>query len=158
MEQLGLYIAILGAASAVIFAGIGSAVGVSIAGQAAAGVLSESPDKFSKVFPLQALPGTQGIYGFVIAFLLFIMKLNIFGGLIDVSVQQGLAYMAACLPIAIGGLVSGIYQGKSAAAGINMIAKRPEMSGKAMVMTIFVETYALLPFLISIFALIFINF
>jgi len=63
--SIGLALAVLGAAIAAAVAGIGSALGVGIAGQAAAGLVSEDPDKFGKVLLLEALPGTQGIYGFL---------------------------------------------------------------------------------------------
>ena len=58
-ENLGLVYALLGAAAAVFLAGAGSALGVGIAGQAAAGVVTEDPSKFAKVLVLQLLPGTQ---------------------------------------------------------------------------------------------------
>ena len=67
MEQLVAY---MGIALACALAGIGSAVGVGIAAQASTGVMSVDPGKFGKLLLLSALPGTQGKYGFVIAFLL----------------------------------------------------------------------------------------
>ena len=67
-ENLGLVYSLLGAAVAVFLAGAGSALGVGIAGQAAAGVVTEDPSKFAKVLVLQLLPGTQGIYGLLVAF------------------------------------------------------------------------------------------
>ena len=69
MGNMGVALALLGAAIAALFAGVGSAIGVGIAGQAAAGVVTEDPNKFSKVLVLQLLPGTQGIYGLLIAFI-----------------------------------------------------------------------------------------
>ena len=69
MDNLGMVFGLTGAAIAALFAGIGSAVGVGIAGQAAAGATSEKPDLFGKVLVLQLLPGTQGIYGLLIAFI-----------------------------------------------------------------------------------------
>lgn len=156
MELLGTFIALLGAASAVIFSGIGSAIGVSKAGQATAGVASEDPDKFMKCLILTLLPATQGIYGFIVGFLALI-KLNPFGAFIldsgaYISLAGGLGIFASCLPIAIGGLISAIYQGKAAVAGIGLVAKRPEESGKGVLVTAMVETYALLAFLISFLA------
>lgn len=156
MELLGTFIALLGAACAVIFSGIGSAIGVSKAGQATAGVASEDPDKFMKCLILTLLPATQGIYGFIVGFLALI-KLNAFGAFIlgsgaYISLAGGLGIFASCLPIAIGGLISAIYQGKAAVAGIGLVAKRPEESGKGVLVTAMVETYALLAFLISFLA------
>lgn len=149
--ELGMFYAILGAAIAATLAGIGSAIGVGRAGQAAAGVTSEDPDKFSKALILQLLPGTQGIYGLLIAFIVFI-KVNIFGGGIAITVNEGLTLLAGCLPIAIVGLMSAMHQGKVAVAGIGLVAKRPEESGKAIIMTVMVETYAVLALLISFLA------
>ena len=65
----GIVIAYVGAALCAILAGIGSALGVMMAGKAAAGVASEKPELFGKLLVLQALPGTQGIYGFLTAIL-----------------------------------------------------------------------------------------
>ena len=48
MSQLGIVYALLGAALAVLLAGAGSSIGVGIAGQAAAGVVTEDPSKFAK--------------------------------------------------------------------------------------------------------------
>lgn len=154
--SLGIFYAILGAALAAVFAGIGSAVGVGLAGQAAAGLTAEDPDKFSKALILELLPGTQGIYGLIIAFIVFI-KINLFGGLVTLTDGQGLAIMAGCLPMAIVGLISGIYQGKVAASNIAMIAKRPEAFGKGITITAMVETYALLALLISFLAVFMFN-
>lgn len=145
---LGTFLAILGAACAAGFAGIGSAIGVGVAGKAAAGVTAEDPDKFSKVLILQLLPGTQGIYGLLIAFLVFI-KINLFNGLVGLSTASGLGIFAACMPMAIVGLISAIYQAKVAVSGIALIAKRPEESGKGIIFTVMVETYAILALLIS---------
>ena len=100
---LGTWIAIIGAVFAAAMAGVGSAIGVGTAGKAAAGVTSEDPDKFSKCLVLQLLPGTQGIYGLLVAFLVFV-KIDLFGEVARISVSGGLGLMAACLPMAIVGL------------------------------------------------------
>lgn len=148
--ELGLAIAILGGAVAVIMAGIGSIIGVGITGQAGAGVVSEEPEKFGKILVLQALPGTQGIYGFLGA-VLALQKLGLLGGQpADISVQTGLQIFFACLPIAVAGLFSAIYQGKVAASAVNMIAKKPETSGKGIIMAAMVETYAVIGLLATI--------
>ena len=65
----GIVYALIGIALAVGLAGCGSAIGVKIAGEAAAGVCSDDPSKFGKVLILQLLPGTQGIYGLIVAFM-----------------------------------------------------------------------------------------
>ena len=68
----GIVFAVLGMAMATIFAGIGSAKGVGFTGEAAAALTTEQPEKFGQALILQLLPGTQGLYGFVIAFLIYI--------------------------------------------------------------------------------------
>ena len=154
MENLGIVYALCGAAIAVLLAGAGSAIGVGIAGQAAAGVVTEDPGKFAKVLILQLLPGTQGIYGLLVGFIV-LSKVGLLGGgvaLAEVDVTTGLLILAACLPIGIVGLISGRSQGKTAAASIGIIAKRPEQFGKAMLFPAMVETYAILALLISFLA------
>ena len=152
LNNMGIVYALLGAAIAVLFAGAGSALGVGIAGQAAAGVVSEDPSKFAKVLVIQLLPGTQGIYGLLVGFIT-LSKIGLLGGgAADVSVTAGLLILAACLPIGIVGLISGKSQGKTAAASIGIVAKKPDQFGKAMLFPAIVETYAILALLISIMA------
>ena len=141
----GQFLAISGAAIAALFAGMGSAKGTSIAGQAAAGVVTEDPSKFGQLLVLQLLPGTQGLYGFII-------KAGIIGGDAIPTSAQGLQLLMAGLPIGLVGLVSGIAQGKAAAAGVGIVAKRPEELGKAITFAAIVETYALLGLLVSFLA------
>ena len=148
----GIVYALIGAALAVALAGCGSAIGVGIAGQAASGVVSVDPSKFAKVLILQLLPATQGIYGLLVGFIT-LAKIGLMGaGDVEVTVANGLLILAACLPIAVVGLVSGIHQGKTAAASIGIVAKKPEQFGKAMLFPAMVETYAILALLISILA------
>ena len=145
----GGVLACLGAAFAAGLAGIGSAVGVGIAGQAAAGVVSEDPNKFSKVLVLQVLPGTQGLYGLVIWFFA-LMKMGFFDGTLGaMDVATGLTFFAACMPMAFGGWLSAIAQGRVAAAGVSLIAKRPGEMSKGIIMAIMVEFYAILSLLAS---------
>lgn len=144
----GVFLAMMGAAIAAL-AGIGSAIGIGIAGQAAAGVISEDPKKFGQTLILQALPGTQGIYGLLIAFLIM-NKIDLLSGSpIDLTMAQGAYFLAASLPIGLVGIFSGIAQGKSSAASIMLISKRPEELAKGMVYPAMVETYAVLALLIS---------
>lgn len=150
--SLGVVFAITGAAIAVLFAGCGSAIGVGIAGQAAAGVVTEDPGKFAKVLIMQLLPGTQGIYGLLVGFIVLSKFGLLGGGAVEMTAAAGLAVLAACLPIGIVGLISGKYQGKTSAAAIGIIAKKPEQFGKAMLFPAMVETYAILALLISILA------
>ena len=145
----GNFLAVLGAALAVGLGGIGSAKGVGIAGEAAAGLIAEDPDKFGQILILQALPGTQGIYGFLVG-IMVMLNCGFLGGNAALTASQGMYVLAACLPCALTGLISGIHQGRVAAAGINVVAKRPNEVSKAMIYAAMVETYAILGLLISI--------
>ena len=141
----GTAIAYMGAALAAALACVGSAKGTGITGEAGAGLITEDPSKSGKVMILQVIPGTQGLYGFVIFFLAF-LKIS---GAGDISLINGAAVAFACLPIAIGGLMSAIAQGKVAAASINILAKKPDDWSKGMIMCIVVEFYAILCLLVS---------
>ncbi|MDO4547124.1 MAG: V-type ATP synthase subunit K [Clostridia bacterium] len=148
---IGHVYALIGAVIAVFLAGIGSARGVGIAGEAGAGVIGENPDVFGRVLVLELLPGTQGIYGFLIGIIVLI-KLNFLNGVANWTVmtpEQGLIILAGCLPIAVVGLLSGIAQGRVSAASIGLLGKRPESSGQGISMTVMVETYAVLALLAS---------
>lgn len=148
----GIVWALLGAALAVVLAGCGSAYGVGVAGQAASGVVTEDPSKFAKVLVIQLLPGTQGIYGLLVAFIT-LSKIGLLGGSVaDLSMTTGLLIFAACLPIGIVGLISAMHQGRTAVAAIGVVAKKPDQFGKAMLFPAMVETYAILALLISILA------
>ena len=152
MSELGIVYALLGAAVAVLLAGAGSAIGVGVAGQAAAGVVTEDPGKFAKVLILQLRPGTQGIYGLLVGFIVLSKVGLLGGGAAQISVQTGLMILAACLPIGVVGLISGMHQGKTAVASIGIVAKKPEQFAKSMLFPAMVETYAILALLISILA------
>lgn len=140
----GVFFAGLGSALAVLLSGIGSAEGIGIVGQAASGLVIEEPEKFGRSLVLQLLPGTQGLYGFVIG-LLVLGQLNV-----GMSLQQGLYIFASCLPVGFVGWKSAISQGKTAAAGISILAKNEEHSTKGIIYAVMVETYALLAFVISL--------
>lgn len=143
----GLAIGILGAALAAALSGVGSAKGTGIAGEAAAGVVSEDPSKFGKAMILQVLPGTQGLYGFVV-FFIAMGKLSV-----GMDVATGMQVLAACTPIALGGWLSAIAQGKVAAASMNILAKKPEDFAKGMLFCTIVELYAIISMLASIILL-----
>ena len=148
----GMALALLGAALATIGGGIGSAWGTGMAGQAAAGAVSEDPAQFAKVLILQLLPGTQGIYGLLVTFIA-LSQIGLLGGsVVELTTKQGWAFFVACLPIAVVGLVSAVFQGKTSVASIGVVAKKPDQFGKAMLFPAMVETYAILALLISILA------
>jgi V/A-type H+-transporting ATPase subunit K len=141
--ELGLILAIAGAIAVTTISGIGSAIGVGLAGQSAAGVLSEDPEKFGRLIPLIGIPGTQGFYGFVLGFLV-IIKVNLLGAIKTVTVSQGWQIFAITFVVAFVECISAIHQGKVAVGSIGLLAKRPEETGKAIVLPVFVEIYAVI--------------
>lgn len=148
--EIGLALAIIGIGIAVGLPGAGSSIGIGTVGRIANGVLSEDPEKFGKLLPLVILPGTQGLYGFIIGFLI-IMKIGLLGDPVALSTEQGLEFLFGALPIGITGLISGIKQGEVAAAGASMLAKKPQEVGKALTTAGIVEIYAALGLIISFF-------
>ena len=145
----GNTLALLGAAIAAL-AGIGSAMGVGIAGQAASAVVAEDPKKFGKTLILQALPGTQGIYGLIISFLI-LQKTGFLGGsMLDLTMAHGAYFLVAGIPVGIVGIWSGIAQGKAAAAALQLTARRPDQMVKGIIYTAMVETYAIFALLVSV--------
>ncbi len=148
-EGLGLILALFGAALAAALPGVGSAKGVGLVGEAAAGLVSEDPSKFGKSLILQLLPGTQGIYGLLVAFII-LSNIGVIGGNMSVSLAKGLLYLASALPMAIVGYFSAIAQARAAAAGIGITAKKPTESTKGVMIAAMVETYAVLALLVSL--------
>ena len=145
----GMALALLGAGLAVGLSCVGSAKGTGIAGEAGSGLLSQDPSKSGKVMVLQLLPGTQGLYGLVVWFFAVFRMGLLDGTAFDMTVQEGLRYFVACLPMALGGLFSAIAQGRVAAGSINLLAKKPDDWSKGMIFCITVEFYAILCLLAS---------
>ena len=150
----GLALALLGSGLAAGLSCVGSAKGTGIAGEAASGLLSEDPSKFGKAMILQVLPGTQGLYGIVVWFFA-IFTMGFMGGTANLTLQEGMQYFVACMPMALGGLLSAIAQGRVAAACVNILAKKPDDWAKGMVLCGIVEFYAILSLLASMIMLIF---
>ncbi len=150
----GNNLALAGAAIAAIVSGMGSAKGVGMVGEASAGLLSEDPSLFGKALILQALPGTQGIYGLITAFVI-ILKIGLLGTPVTLDIAEGALLFFAAFPIAIVGYFSAIKQARVAAAGINLIAKRPDEVGKAITSSALVETYAIFALLVSLLPVLF---
>lgn len=148
IQNGGTVFAAIGVALAAIMPGIGSARGVGLVGETASGLITEQPEKFAKALILELLPGTQGLYGFIIALM---ASGKISSGL---DLKTGMYIFAACLPIAFTGWKSAIAQAKVAASSISILAKRPEHNTKGIILTVMVETYALLGFVMSILMLI----
>ena len=154
LQDCGLQVAIIGSALAVGLACAGSGKGVGIVGEAAAGVISQDPGKFSQCLILQILPGTQGLYGLVVWFFAIFRMGLLSGTLPQLTIAQGMQYFVACLPMALGGLFSAIAQGRVAAGSINILAKKPDDWSKGMVLCITVEFYAILSLLASMLMII----
>ncbi|MCB9814995.1 V-type ATP synthase subunit K [Candidatus Nomurabacteria bacterium] len=153
--EIGIALVFVGAAITAVLGFAGSAIGMGFAGQAAAGVVGEKPNLFGKMLLMQALPGSQGIYGLVGAFLILSFS-GVLGATeaLSISTTVGMQYLFAGLPIGIAGLVSGIYQGIVAASGISLIAKDESNMGRAIVLSVMVETWAIFGVLISFILLI----
>ena len=141
---MGQVIALVGIALCVILCGIGSSIGLFKTGTAAAGVLGEAPNKFGKVLVLVLLPATQGIYGFIIG----IIASSSLAGI--ETAAQGWAMVGAVLPMALSGLITGIFQGKSAVNCIYAVGKQDSLGGKLIIYPAMIEFYAILGLIISI--------
>jgi len=153
--DIGTWLAIGGGATVSSLAGIGSAIGIWAVARVAAGVLSEAPEKFGSMLVLSILPGTQGIYGLVLAFMVLI-KLGMLGGApMELTLEQGLRIFMACIPIGSVECISAVFQGRVASDGIAMVAKRSEQVGQAMTLAVLVEMYALFGLILGIFFILF---
>ena len=149
----GLAVALLGSGLAVALSCVGSAKGTGIAGEAGTGLLCEDPSKSGKVMVLQLLPGTQGLYGLVVWFFALIQMGMMDGSAAGLSVVEGMQYFAACMPMALGGLLSAIAQGRVAAGSINILARKPDDWSKGLILCGIVEFYAILSLLATILLL-----
>ena len=146
MDYIGIALAFLGASLTTGLCCSGSALGVGMVGRAGAGVLTIDPSKFSRILILLILPGTQGLYGLVVWFLALI-KLGFFAGaLVPLTAMQGLRFMAACLPMGLGGLMFGWAQGHLCSSGLSIVSKRPNDLSKSIILAIMVEFYSILAF------------
>jgi V/A-type H+-transporting ATPase subunit K len=150
LDAAGL--ALIGVAIAVVIAGFGSAIGIGIAANMSIGAMHEHPDLFPQFLLLSALPGTQGIYGFVAGFLIILWTglLNDPAQLASLTPLQGWQFLFAGIPVGLAGLVSGIHQGKVCASGVALVVKDKANVAKAMTLAAFVEFYAILGLLASV--------
>jgi V/A-type H+-transporting ATPase subunit K len=154
--QSGLGFAMIGAAAVFSLGGIGSAKGIRISASQAGGVLSEQPELFGKLLVIMALPGTQGFYSLITAILIGMWS-GLFGGKVTLHPIQGIAIMAIGIATGMVEWLSAIYQGETSAAAINLVAKKPDSSGRAILLPALVETYALLGLLSAIVLLLFVT-
>jgi V/A-type H+-transporting ATPase subunit K len=147
---IGLVFAILGAALALIFAAAGSAVGMGKTASSGSGLVAENQNYFSKVLILSSIPSSQGIYGFLMSILILQRAGFLGGGIVDISLDEGLALMISSLPVALTGLVSGVYQGMVLSNGMRILAKDETQQGKVIILATLVETWAIFGLLASI--------
>ena len=152
MFDSGIVLAVVGAALAAIFGGAGSCLGVGAAGTKASGVLAERPDLFGKLLLITALPGSQGVYGLLMA-ILVLMKGNLLGGPADLemTVATGGMLLFAGATVGLTGFTSGWFQGKVAAGAIGAIGRDDSLVGKALVLAVIIETYAIFGLLAGFF-------
>ncbi len=135
-------LAYIGLGLMVGLAGIGSAIGVSIGGNATIGALKKNDSAFGNYMLLSALPGTQGLYGFAGFFIV-----NSSGVVSpDMTIIQGMAVFASGFILGVVGLISAIQQGRVCANGIAGIGAGYDVFGKTMVLAVFPELYAIVAF------------
>jgi len=147
--ETGFGWATIGGLLLAMFGCIGSAKGLRISCSQGAGVLSEKPELFGRLLVIMALPGSQGIYGFVGAILLAGFS-GILGGKVALSPLAGVGLCAVGITVGLVYWRSAIFQGETAAAAINLVARRPEATGRAIILPALVETYALFALLVSV--------
>jgi V/A-type H+-transporting ATPase subunit K len=144
--MVGLIWALFGAALAVILGGIGSSIGTSVVGVAASGLVSREPDKSTSGLLLQVLPGTQGIFGFLGAYLVLSkLQLTSANPITNIDTGTGIMIFAACLPVGVLGLLSSYFQSKVASASVNIVAKAGSKHVvKGIIYAAVVETYSII--------------
>jgi len=140
--------AYLAMAFALLTTCIGSGKGVGMVGEAMSGVLIEDPNRFGQLMILQVIPGTNGIYGFLITFII-LTNTGLMGGGVTLPLDTGIQLFLSSLPIGIVGCITAVYQARVAVGGVNLVAKRPDQLSKAMISAVMVETYQILALLIS---------
>ena len=137
-NSTALILAYIGVAIMVGLAGIASAIGTSICGQAAVGAMKKNSSAFGSYMILSALPGSQGLYGFVCFFMV--------QGLLtaEITMLQAAAVFGAGLLVGIVNLAAAIFQGKVCANGIAAIGNGHDVMGKTLILGAFPELYAIL--------------
>ena len=123
----------LGLGLVLALSGIGSAIGTTTAGNAAAGALKKKPEASGSYMVLSALPATQGIYGFV-AFFMMLSKVAEAGAVVfGVGVSVGLVCM-----------ISAIRQGQVCANGIVGVSQGHNVFTNTLIYAALPEFYAIL--------------
>ena len=140
-NSTALIMAYVGVALMVGLAGIASAIGTAICGQAAVGAMKKNGGAFGSYMVLSALPGSQGLYGFVC----FFMVTGIYNLITpEISMIQGAAVLGIGLLVGMVNLLAAIYQGKVCANGIAAIGNGHDVMGKTLILAAFPELYAIL--------------
>ena len=129
-------LAYLGLGLVLALAGIGSAYGTTIAGNAAEGALKIKPGASGTYMVLSALPATQGIYGFV-AFFMMLGKVR--AGSLDGAVVFGIG-----LCVGLVCMLSAIRQGKVCANGIVGVSQGHNVMVNTLIYAALPEFYAIL--------------
>ncbi len=145
----GVVFAVMGAAFAAVFGGVGSSIGVGLAGSKGSGVLAEKPHLFGKILIMTALPGSQGVYGLLIA-IICLLKAGVFTGESTLAVAEGQKLLWAGILMGFAGLGSGWFQGRIVASGLGALARDDSLMGKAIVLSVIVETYAIFGLLVAL--------
>lgn len=124
------------------FSGLASAIGTSMTGMASVGAMKKNKGAFGNYLVLSALPGSQGLYGFVGYFL------------ISGKIADSMTWMAAGAIFAGGivmglvGIVSSYMQAKVCANGITAIGNGHNVMGNTLVLAVYPELYAILGFVV----------
>jgi len=143
----GYATAMVGIALCVLLCGLGSSIGLYKTASAAAGVLGEAPNRYGKVLLLVLLPATQGLYGFILG----VMAPNSLTA--EMTLAQGFSIVGALLPMALSGLLTGIFQGKAASNCIYAVGKQESLGIKLLLYPAMIEFYAILGLIVSIILL-----
>jgi V/A-type H+-transporting ATPase subunit K len=137
-------LAYTGLALMVLLSGIGSAIGVSMGGNATIGALKKRDDAFGSYMLLSALPGTQGLYGFAGFFIINNQMPDLIAN--GMAMHQGVAILAAGIALGFVGLWSAMRQGTVTSNGIAGIGSGHDVFGNTMILAVFPELYAIIAF------------
>lgn len=121
---------------------IGSMVGCSRAGQAAAGALLETESGHGRYIGVSAMPSSQTIYGIVVMLTL--------SGTGDVSASNAPGLFGIGLLAGLALMMSAFAQGNSCAAAINVSKSKPEIFGISLAPAAIVEGFAVFAFVFAL--------
>ncbi len=140
VQNLPLILAFIGVGLLIGLPGIGSAIGTAIGGMATVGALRKNKDSFGSYIVLAALPGTQGLYGFGGYYVMQGMLTA------EITMLQGAGILGAGIALGLAGLLSGMFQGRVCASGIDAIGSGNNVFGQTLIMAVFPELYAIVAF------------